>query len=318
VDARTGRARWTLQLPVRPLPGGRVGVVESQHFRAGTVYDQNSGRPGPLYFSATGEPHTEPPTRTDVRGVDLGTGRTVWSVTARGSVNVFVAPGDAPVVLILSSDRLERHDGDTGALLGQVPVPRTRQEGPAGGSLSGGDLIGGRILTHYGFLDGLEVAYAPDTLRQLWSRPLPRVMLDVPRCVDVLCYGDRKALDVLDPATGRALWRGADDVDLAHRAGYVLETTESGTPRRLADPATGATRVDLAAWRGEVLGTQDEPIVLRHRPSKTVNEFGVVRPDRDAVQPLGVVRGLILDCVAGGRHVVCRVEDGLRIWAYRS
>ena len=27
-------------------------------FRPGTAYDQDSGEPGPLYFSATGEPHT--------------------------------------------------------------------------------------------------------------------------------------------------------------------------------------------------------------------------------------------------------------------
>jgi outer membrane protein assembly factor BamB len=318
VDARTGKQRWTLPVPVKPLPGGRIGVVESQRFRPGTVYDQNSGDPGPLYFSATGEPHTEPPIRTELQGVDLGTGRTVWSAPARGSVNVFVAPGDAPAVLVLSSDRLERRDGDTGALLGQATVPRTRQVGDAGGIMNGGELVGDRILTYYGFLDGLEVAYAPDTLRQLWSRPLPRVMLDVPRCVDVLCYGDRKALDVLDPATGQALWRGAHDVDLAQRAGYVLETNESGVPRRLADPVTGATRVDLAAWRGEALGGRDEPIVLRHQPSRQLNEFGVVLPGRDAVQPLGVVRGPLFDCVAGDGHVVCRVEDGLRIWAYRS
>jgi len=318
VDARTGELRWTAPVPVTPLPGGRIGVTESQHFRAGTVYDQNSGRPGPLYFSATGEPHTEPPTRTDVRGVELATGRTLWSVPARGSVNVEVAPGDEAAVLILSADRLERRDGDDGALLRQVPVPRTRQDGDAGGELVSGELVGGRVLTHYGFLDGIEVAYAPDTLRELWTRRMPRIMLDVPKCVDVLCYGDRKALDVLDPATGRALWRGADDVDLAQRAGYVLETTEAGAPRRLADPRTGATRVDLAAWRGEVLGDPDEPIVLRHQPSRTVNEFGVVRPGRDTVQPLGVVQDRLFDCVAGERYVVCRVDGGLRIWAYRS
>ena len=314
VDARTGAVRWRSPSRVVPLAGGRIGVVEAERFRPGTIYDQDSGLPGPLYFSSTGVPHTEPPTRSEVRGVDLSTGQTVWTAPSSGSVNVVPVPGGAPAVLILSSTGIERRDGNTGAVDRQVRLERDGRPGPILG-----ELVGGYMLVYYGFESGFVAAYAPDTLAQLWSRVLPVPVIDPPDCDDVLCSGSRSALDVLDPATGRPLWR-APKVDLTRRPGYLLEVgPASGLPIRLVDPVTGRGRVDLTGWQAEVPDSADRLIVLRRvEESQQSTVFGVVDPGRDEVQPLGRADRAFFDCVADPRHVVCREDDALRIWAYRA
>ncbi|MCY1140232.1 PQQ-binding-like beta-propeller repeat protein [Actinoplanes sp. Pm04-4] len=316
VDARSGATRWRSPANITPLPGGRVGLVQSQDFRPGTVYDQASGDPGMLYFSSTGEPHTEPPRRTDVRGVDLGTGRTLWTVSARGAVSVTVAPGEDPAVLMLSSDRLRRIDGVTGAVLRDTALPPVDGAGPSGGSL-----VDGLLAVAYG-KDGVvteEVAYSADTVERRWSRPVPRTMSDPASCSGLFCTSERRTLDVLDPDTGQARWRAPDDVDLSRHGRYVIEwSSDSGLPMRLVDPATGATRVDLGGWQNELLGRSDQPLVLRRGGEVGASTFAVVLPRHDAIQPLGGTGGPVSDCSSDERHVVCRSGDELRIWAYRA
>ena len=316
VDAGSGRTRWTSPATITPLPGGRVGVVQQHEFRPGTVYDQASGEPGLLFFSATGVPHTEPPLRTDVRGVDLGTGRTLWTVSARGAVSVTVAPGDEPAVLMLSSDRLQRIDGTTGSVVRATPLLPVNGAGPSGGAL-----VDGLMAVAYG-RDGIvteEVAYSADTVERRWSRPVPATMVDPASCSGLFCSGERRKLDVLDPRTGEALWRAPDDVDLSKQDGYVIEwNSESGLPMRLADPATGATRVDLTGWQNEVLGRPGRPMVLRRALDAGASTFGVVLARSDVIQPLGETGGPVSDCASDEQHVVCRTDGGLRIWAYRA
>jgi hypothetical protein len=314
VDAKTGAIRWRSPVGVTPLPGGRIGLTQNQVFRPGTTYDQDSGAPGPLYFSATGEPHTEPPVRTDVRGVDLGTGATRWTASAPGSINVFTAPGGAPAVLMLASDRLERLDGETGAVERDIPLPKIGGNGPAGGRLTDGLLV-----VRYGdyALDGQEVGYAADSLDKRWQRPVAEVLLDPPDCGDLLCAGPHSALDVLDPATGRAAWRAPAGVDLAERNGYVLERdADGGAPLRLVNRATGATRVDLTGWDAALTAAADEPLVLLRSGPAGRSAFGVVL--RDHVQLLGLSAGPVIGCTADRGYVLCRGDAGLEIWAYSS
>ena len=316
VDAGSGAARWKSPLPVTTLPGGHVGVVLDQQFRDGTRYDQASGDPGMLYFSSAGEPHTEPPLRTEVRGIDLATGARRWTVTAAGAVNVLTAPGGDPAMLLLTSDRLERIDGMSGEVRRQVRLPGVGGSGP-----TSGEIVDGAMMVYYGAYGsvGHEVAYSPETLARRWSRGVPRELPDPPRCADVLCAGDRAALDVLDPATGRARWRAARDVDLVRRGRYVLEVGhDSGLPQRMVDAVTGAARVDLAGWHDEVAGTARQPLVLRRPAGAGASAFGVVLERHDKVQPLGVTRDVVSDCAADPGHVVCRSDDVLRIWAYRA
>jgi hypothetical protein len=316
LDARTGAVRWASPVQATPLGGGRIGVTQTQVFRAGTVYDQDSGEPGLLYFSSTGEPHVEPPVRSEVHGIDLRTGTTLWTVALRGSVNVFAAPGPAAAVLVVVSDRIERIAGDTGAVDRTVRLPRIGGVGPASGSLADG-----LLLVRYGDFSsaGHEVAYTADTLDRRWERAVPEVLLDPPSCGTVLCSGPRAALDVIDPATGRPGWRAPEDVDLVRHEGYVIELdTETGAPVRLADPATGAVRLALPGWTAEISGSADQPLVLRRPGAAGRSVFGVVLADRDRVQLLGESDGPLSDCTSDQAYVVCRGVGGLRIWAYRA
>jgi hypothetical protein len=313
VDARTGKVRWQSDVGVTALPGGRVGIVQNQVFRDDTLYDQESGDPGTLYFSSTGQPHTEPPIRTEVRGVDLATGDTRWTNALPGSINVMISGSD---VIVVASDRLELLDGGTGAVRHETTLPRIGADRPIGG-----DLTGGILVIYYGQAGSAdrEVVYSPDTLAQLWQRPTPEVLLDPPACGAVLCSGPRSALEVLDAATGRAIWRAPETVDMDLLDGYVIETSSgSGTPIRLADPATGRARVDLAGWNAEITGGGGAPIVLRKALSAGRSAFGVVLTGRDKVQVLGASTTPVSECSSNHAYVLCRGNDGLEIWAYRS
>jgi outer membrane protein assembly factor BamB len=316
VEVRTGAVRWTSRAWVDPLAGGRYGVVREPVFRPGTVYDQASGDPGPLYLSATGEPHVEPPLRTEVRALDLRTGDERWQLALPGSVSVFVAPGPAPAVLILSADRVERLSGETGAVDRRIELPRGY-----GPDLSGGRIVGDLLLVAYGDYQsaGHEAAYTVDTLELRWRREVPAILFDPPRCDHLICAGPRAALDVIDPVTGRTAWRAPAGVDLARQAGYVVEYDEgTGAPERLADPATGAVRVPLDGWTAELSPDPDLPVVLRMPSEAGRSVFGTVLAGRDRVQVLGETSGPISDCTADRSHVVCRGLEGLLIWAYRA
>jgi outer membrane protein assembly factor BamB len=313
VDAATGAVRWRSPVGLTPLAGGRIGVQQTQVFRPGTVYDQDSGEPGLLYFSSTGEPHIEPPVRTEIRGVDLRTGATVWADAVGGSVNVLPAPGGA-AVHVLASDRLERIDGVTGEVGRTLRLPKIGDSGPAGGTIADG-----LLLVRYGdyAFDGQEVAYAPDTLARRWQRSVPEVLIDPPACDDLLCAGPRAALDVLDPATGRAAWRAPAEADLGEHEGYVLEKNpDTGAPLRLVDRATGATRVDLAGWDAGLTADRKLPLVLRRSLAAGKSAFGVVLAGK--VQLLGASAGPVSGCTSDRHYVMCRGNEGLEVWAYSS
>ncbi|WP_436527161.1 outer membrane protein assembly factor BamB family protein [Actinoplanes sp. HUAS TT8] len=311
VDTATGRVRWSSPIAVTVLPGSGIGVTVDRVFRPGTEYDQESGDPGPLYFSASGEPHTEPPLRTDVRGLRLSDGKTLWTTAPGGSVTVDGVPGEDPAVLITSSERLTLVDGDTGTLLRDTPLPQFSGHGPASGSL-----LGDVALISYQS-PGRQIAFDARTLRQLWNRKVPDMVADPADCQGVLCDGGHGDLRVLDPVTGLTRWRVKDDVDLTVRAGYVLETdAASDEPVRLADPRTGATRADLTGWTGDVAGAADEPLVLRRRESSG-QAFAAVVPGHAEIRRLGVATTGSGDCDSDGRYLVCRSSGGLRIWAYR-
>ncbi|MEU4241421.1 PQQ-binding-like beta-propeller repeat protein [Actinoplanes sp. NPDC026619] len=312
VDAATGRIRWQSEVAITPLPGGHVGIAQNQVFRDGTLYDQDSGDPGLLYFSSTGQPHVEPPVRTEVRGIDLVSGDTRWTTALPGSVNVLTSGAD---LIVVASDRLERIDGGTGAIRRQITLPKIGADRPVGG-----ELVEGMVLIYYGQSGSadLDVVYAPDTFARLWQRATPEVLLDPPVCGKVLCSGPRAALDVLDPATGRTRWRAPATADLDLVGGYVIESHANAlAPIRLADPVTGAVRVDLAGWNAEITGATGSPIMLRKALSAGRSAFGVVLADRDKVQVLGASAGPVSECSSNHAYVLCRGNDGLEIWAYR-
>jgi outer membrane protein assembly factor BamB len=317
VDRATGRTRWSSPVHVTPLPGNRIGLARYQTFRPGTLYDQDSGDPGPLYFSSTGEPHTEPPTLTEERGVDLHTGATAWTVSVPGSINVDVAPGSGSDFLITAADRLSLRSGDTGRVVREAPLPRIDGYGPGSG-----ELIGDLMVIDYGDWDLAhhKVAYDAVTLQRRWQQAFPQLLMDPANCAGVLCSGGRDAPEVLDPATGRLRWRAPADTDLMLQAGLLIESHSStGAQLRLADPVTGAEQASLRGWSADVTAAATSgPIVLRRDQAAGASAFGAIRPGRHAVQMLGVTGTAVSDCAADDRFVVCRAEGGLQIWAYRG
>ncbi|MFC7527215.1 PQQ-binding-like beta-propeller repeat protein [Actinoplanes sp. GCM10030250] len=312
LDKRTGQTRWTLPLAVWLLGTGGVGLAAEQVFRPGTVYDQASGDPGALYFSATGEPHTEPPVRTQVHGVDLATGEVRWTTTPGGSVTVDPVHGDVPAVLITSSDRLTLHDGDTGDVRAEVALPELNGSGPVTASVAGDVAL-------ISYRDpGQQVAYDVRTLRRLWSRDLPEVPGDVPDCRQVICWGPRNDLYILDPATGEPAWPANGDIDITVRAGFVLETkVRTGRPDRLADLRDGTNRVVLTGWDRVLPGDPDATVVVRRDGDDGGQIFAAVRPGHPELRILGTADVDSDDCAADDHRLVCRDSSGLRVWAYR-
>jgi outer membrane protein assembly factor BamB len=314
VDARTGAVRWRSPIPVQALAGDRIGLVQEPEFRAGTLYDQDSGAPGPLYFSAAGEPHNEAPVRTTIRGVDLRTGATVWSAALPGSVNLFAGAR----LLILSSDRLTSLSPDTGAVLRDTPLPEIAGQAPSAGRLAG-DVV----LVSYGDDDSDQrwlVGYAAGTLQRRWQRPETKVLLNPGACDGVVCADGGSGRAVLDPVTGRPLWRAPADLDLDLRGADVLESGggNPAVPVRLVSPVNGDQRLDLTGWRSDVSGSADQPVMLRRTLESGATAFGVVVDDPAAIQVLGTTRGPVSDCAADDRFVVCRAAGGLQVFAYRG
>jgi outer membrane protein assembly factor BamB len=311
LDARLGSVRWTAPVAVTLLGSGRAGVVVERVFRPGTEYDQDSGDPGPLYFSSTGVPHNEAPIRTEVRGLDLRTGETMWTAAPGGSVTVDPARGDPPAVLITASDQLLRLDGATGEVLARAGLPELDGAGPATGSVAGGvALVGYQNPSRL-------VAYDQRTLRRLWQQDRPDAEGEIPTCRDVICAGPRSELRVLDPATGAVAWPVLAETDLAARAGAVLETrADTDVPLRLADPLTGRTLVDLAGWDEALPGDPDGALVLR-REAEDGQSFAAVLPGHAELRLLGTAAVNSAECSADEHHLVCRDGTGLSVWAYR-
>src|SRR4051794_34156548 len=196
IDPATGRIRWSTAMPL-VTGGGSSAVVQDAEFAAGTVYDQSSGAPGPLYFSADGVPHTRPPERTVVRGLDLATGRERWRHTEPGSVYAVPVGGAGDGYLVISAGRRELLDGGTGAVVRAQPVPRT-----AGDFYP--DVIGDVVLMAAG--RSLR-AVSLRTFATRWQRTESiGVRADEGSCLGLLCDTGRDAVTVLDPDTGAARW----------------------------------------------------------------------------------------------------------------
>ncbi|GAA1605750.1 PQQ-binding-like beta-propeller repeat protein [Actinoplanes couchii] len=326
LESATGRPRWIFGARIAAA-GGDLGVMVERIFRPGTDYDQESGAPGRLYFSADGQPHTEPPIRTEVRGIDLATGAVLWTATQAGSVTADPVPGDRPAVLITASDRLTLHDARTGAALRETELPQRSGAGPASSSVVGPVAVIGYEEA------GVQAGYDTRTLDLLWTRDLHTEM-DPPSCAGLLCAGSRDATVVLDPRTGQPLWGLDHPADLEVRAGWVVDIDPStGAPARLLDPATGDPRTELTGWTDLVESFAADRLVLRRDgrafgvvlaggPSGAAGSagdpFGAAGPAGDPVVRL--LGGAELDgqeCAADDRYVVCRAVQGLRIWAYR-
>ena len=314
VDTAGGAVRWAGPGPLYDLGSG-LGVTVETWFRPGTEYDVAGGAPGDLFFSATGRPHTEPPRRTTLHGVQIATGRRLWSSEQRGSVRVARAAGDAAAVVVAAADRLTVLAGDTGAVLRSVPLPRAD-------AVAWVEFVGDLLLIRRGRLDepGTLSAYALDTLAFRWQVADRPDGGDQGFCSGLPCASGPSGRLVLDARTGRPAWRIDDGVSVVLRAGAAVEASAAWErPVRVRDVSTGAVRVRLAGWDAAVNREGDGPMVVRRADTgRGVTAFGALRPGGSAVRPLGVAGEVVDDCVADARFVACRTPDGLHVWSYRA
>ena len=310
LDAHTGAVRWSSPLPVVAL-SETVGMVQQEQFKPGTEYDESSGAPGALYFSSTGRPHTQPPLRTDLTGVDLATGRPVWVAPFPGSIYPARARGRKDAVLVVASDQIWLRSAANGKVLHSRPLPRAVDGGP-----SWGDVDGDLLLVRQA---SVVTAYTMAGLDRLWQRNEPDEQGNSATCAGLTCEKSRNDLVVLDPVTGRPSWRTSSQVDLLAAAGYALEVQlGQSRPLRAVDPASGVELVDLTGWQTFAVAPGNGPVVLSRRQAGQGFAFGVLLPGRRVVRALGVSRGPVTDCVADTRFVACRAPTGIAVFTYAA
>jgi hypothetical protein len=309
IDTVTGRVRWSELATVQPVGPG-VGVSQQTHFRPGTEYDQASGAPGDLFWSSSGVPHTEPPQRTTVFGIDLTSGRRLWADDERGAVRVLPVPAEAGVIVVASAEQLTRRAAENGTVLGRTALP------PARGSFFV-EPSEGLLLVRRG---SRTAAYAMDTLDRLWeSEDTANDAQSGGSCFDLPCRRDYTGISVLDPRTGAPVWWTRYHMDLSRWGDAVIEMRAGeGVPLRLLDRRTGAELSRLDGWTDFFASAGDPLLFRRIEPARSRSSFGVLLPGRTRVQPLGYGPPAVVDCAAGARLVACRTVRGLEVWSYRA
>ncbi|MGW4944254.1 outer membrane protein assembly factor BamB family protein [Actinoplanes sp. NPDC004185] len=314
LDARTGAERWTSPVAVQPI-SDKVAYAEEEVFRPGTEYDPSSGDPGQLYGTSSAALHTEPARRTELRGLDLSTGARLWSRSFPGSVFTAWTGAPANAVVVLSSDQLSLISPTTGAVLRQRAVPRLH-----GVRAEQGEVVGNTVLAHYGSFGtgGPVIAYALDTLDELWRQRRPDPAGNTSLCSGLTCISTKDELTVLDPRTGAERWRIADTDLIALGPDAVLELRGMTTPVRTADAATGRPGIDLSRWRYHFPVQGGAGFLLSHLQKDRSTVFGLLRPGATAVQPLGRLPAMTVLCQAGPGLVACHVEDHVEVWAFRA
>jgi outer membrane protein assembly factor BamB len=311
LDARTGAVRWTSPVAVQPVDD-RIAFVEEEVFRPGTEYDAESGDPGQLYGANTGVLHTEPAQRTELRGVELATGRRLWSLSLPGSVFTTWTGAPTNAVVVLTSDKLTVLSPTTGAVLRERPVP------PLDGvRATEGEVVGDLILVHYGSYGtgGPVIAYALDGLTERWRQNQPDPAGNSAYCPGLTCTRTRDEVIVLDPRTGAERWRIADTDVVAFDRGAVLEAQGLTRPLRTADAGTGRQLTDLARWWLYFPVEGGDAYVLSRPESDRTTAFGLLRRGNAAVQPLGRSPETTVQCQAAPALLACRVAGGIEVWA---
>lgn len=317
LDPDSGARLWRSPVPVQPLPGGRTGLVVDPRFRAGTLYDESSGDPGMLYFAADGVSHNRPPEVTELHGVDLRTGRQRWSTSLPGAVYAAPATTDPATVAVVSAQRLDLLDADTGAVRRQRDLPASLDRVAAWSEIVDG-LVLIRSTTDTG---DLVSAYALDTLQPRWQRILDSDDGNSRACVGLLCEWRPSSLVTIDPASGDPRWEIGGTADLKAWGGTVLEVDLSGEdsrPVRTISRVTGRTLTNLGGWQAVAEGPADAPLVLSRHDVTTGTGFGVLLPGQHAVLPIGRSDDRVSGCRAGTQLVACRLGAGLELFTYRA
>jgi hypothetical protein len=221
---------------------------------------------------------------------------------------------DGAAVLVMSAERLEVRDRNTGASLRRQAMPRITSQDAWFPEMVG-DLL---LVRRAGTITG----YGIDTLAPRWTeRADTTVESTSVVCTGVPCRQTAEAITVLDPGTGRAAWRAGPEAFLQGLgSGEVLETgTNTGRPVSVRDPTTGTVRTDLRFWDTmEAYRRDGHLLVSRFDQERDGTAFGIRQPGATAVRPLGVSHVVVRNCQTSTALVACIGTAGLEVFAYRS
>ncbi|WP_067504797.1 PQQ-binding-like beta-propeller repeat protein [Actinoplanes sp. TFC3] len=308
LDAATGSVRWNSPTPLQPLDT-HTGLVTDEQFRPGTEYDPDSGEPGRLYGTTSEVLHTEPALSTTLRGVDLATGRELWSATVPGSVS---SAWTGSAVVTFSADRITLRSATTGKVLHERVV-----EG-GGSATTWGETAGDTLLVHYGAYgeSGRVVAYSAGSLAERWSMDQPDSQGSSVTCTGLPCRQSRTEVSVLDPATGAVLWRSKDDLDLMRfGAEEVFEAYSGADPKAVVDRRTGTPLLRLDPWTTFSPLPRDNGYLLT-MPDGDAKAVALLLTGSRTLQPLGRVPAGMAPCLAGPAYVACRAVTGVEVYRY--
>jgi outer membrane protein assembly factor BamB len=313
-DSRTGAVRWASAFGLQQLTD-TLGVVRKENFRPGTEYDPDSGDPGRLYGLNGSSLHTEPALSTELRGVELASGRRLWSFTVPGSVFTAFPETPGSGLVVLTSGRLILLSPDTGAVLRERPVSLLGGRGPARG-----EVVAGMVLVNYGDFGagGRVIAYEPSTLAERWQRDQPDPAGNPANCYGLICSVSRDDLTVLDPRTGAPRWRETGFDLMPFGPGAALEVRNLSTPLRTVSLDTGRTLAELAGWTEYQHSFDGRALILWRPEQGRSNAFGLLPAGGTTVQPLGRLPGIIQQCQPAPGVVACQVGDHLEVWGYRG
>ena len=302
LDLNTGRTRFTVPAVIDIIAPG-VGLVRKTVFRPDAEPELDASTAGPEFTSEDGTTYREVPQHTDLRGIDLASGRVLWHRSIRGSAMTRVA-GDA--TLVLSSDRVRWLDPATGRIFAE------RVSDGAWWTRTGAGLV---IVVNR----DRATAYDLTTFAARWTAPAaPFDADDDPvYCANVICRNGNGGVEVVDPLTGVTLWRAARGTSLHGTGDHVIEfNVDRMAPLRLVGAATGAPLADLGSWQSLGLIGSREPVLFRIEPGAIRTAFAVFRAGR--VQPLGYDQSVADLCTADSGYILCRNAEGLRLLAYRA
>ncbi|MEQ4304779.1 PQQ-binding-like beta-propeller repeat protein [Plantactinospora sp. B6F1] len=310
LDADTGQRRWSVPNHLTVLPAERVALTVTEVFPEGSRVDPGDPPPSGsrVYVSGAGV-YDAPPIGEVVRTIDLDTGRELWTSALVSGVLAMTRTAERPAALLTGhrDGVLELRDPRTG-------VVRQRLD-PAAGRPEYATVVGDSLVVRH---ERKLAAYSAD-LRQLrWTRPLPRDVPYASECGPMVCLDNPNDVEVIDPATGSTAWRVAEPLRLRPYGAHLVEVDGQPALRRVVDPHTGRTVVDLAGWTEAVPPAEDGPLLLLRRAAGPRTWVGLLPPGGTAVRPLDYLPFVVSACRSTAGVIACLAQpDELRVWRYR-
>ncbi|MFI1989534.1 hypothetical protein [Actinoplanes sp. NPDC020271] len=277
VDVRTGKVRWD--------SSGDELAATADEVLLGSRDDR--GRVTALHL---------------VRTTD---GTAVWDrpIAATDYLVVSEEPGDSTRIVAKSTN------GELTTLRWADGVPlASRRVTPPTAYGWGPQVLGGQfydILT--GTPDSTVVAYATDTLTELWRFPTSGET-SVQDCGPVVCVSDTHLTSGLDPVTGERRWKLPSGNTTELPGGRLLLTGSRGMAdaQSVLDAATGRT-IRVAPAGKQVVPLDDGRLLAlgdtRSAPYRvTISEWD---PDTGRATLIGAVPGRSDTCQAVGQRLLC-------------